>query len=161
MPWLEVAVAAVMLVGLLGTVVPIWPGVAVVWAAGLVYGLVAGFGTAGVVAFALMTGLAVAGTVAKVLLPVRTGARRGATLRTLGAAVAGAAVGAVVLPVLGLPVGALAGVWAAELARLGDAGQAWTSTLGILRSMGLGVLVEFGVGTAMLACWVVWAVART
>lgn len=156
MPWLEIAVGAVMVVGLVGTVVPVWPGVAVVWAAGLVYGLLAGFGAVGAVAFAAMTLLAVLGTLAQVAMPARSGARQGASVRTLAVAGAGAVIGAIVLPVLGLPIGALVGVWAAELARVGDAGLAWRNTLAVLRGMGLAILVELGVGTLMLATWLVW-----
>lgn len=156
MPWLEIAVGAVMVVGLVGTVVPVWPGVVVVWAAGLVYGLLGGFGAVGAVAFAAMTLLAVLGTLAQVAMPARSGARRGASLGTLAVAGAGAVVGAIVLPALGLPIGALVGVWAAELVRAGDAGLAWRNTLAVLRGMGLAILVELGVGTLMLAAWLVW-----
>jgi hypothetical protein len=52
----------VMAVGAVGTIVPLVPGISLVWGAGLVYGLDRGFGTIGVVAFAVMTGLAVAAT---------------------------------------------------------------------------------------------------
>jgi uncharacterized protein len=159
MPWLEILVALTMLIGLVGTVVPIWPGLAVVWGAGLVYGLVAGFGTAGTVAFTIMTVLALLGTAAKFVLPARSGARQGARSATLAAAVAGALVGAVVLPALGLPLGALAGLYLAERARVGDPAEAWRNTLGVIRSLGLGILAELGLGTVMLATWVVWAIA--
>lgn len=157
-PWLELAVGAAMLLGLVGTVVPIWPGLAVAWVAGLVYGLVGGFGPLGTAAFAVMTVLALLGTAAKLGLAARSGARRGARLGTLAAAAVGAVVGAVVLPALGLPIGALVGVWVGELARVGDAGQAWRNTLGVLRSFGLGILVELGLGVVMLAVWLGWAI---
>lgn len=152
-------VAAVMLVGLVGTVVPVMPGLAVVWGAGLVYGLVAGFGSAGTVAFAVMTLLALAGTVATYALPACGGSARGAPRSSLLAGVAGAVVGAVVIPVLGLPVGAVAGVWLAETARLGDSRAAWAATWGVIVGFGLGVIVEFTLGVVMIACWVAWVVA--
>lgn len=157
MPWLEILTGVVMLLGLVGTVVPVWPGLAVVWLAGLVYGLVGGFGTVGVVAFGLITLLAAVGTTATIVLPVRGGARRGARMPTLAAAATGGIIGAVVLPALGLPIGALAGVWVAELARVNDAAQAWRNTFAVLRGLGVGILIELGVGTIMLATWLVWA----
>lgn len=160
MPWLEILTGGAMLLGLVGTVVPVWPGLGVVWLAGLVYGLVGGFGTVGAVAFGVMTVLAVLGTTATIVMPVRSGVRRGAQLPTLAAAIVGGLVGAVLLPALGLPIGALAGVWAAELARVSDAAQAWRNTLAVLRGLGLGIVVELGVGTIMLATWLVWALAR-
>lgn len=146
----------VMAVGLVGTVVPVLPGLAVIWAAALVYGLLAGFATAGTVAFTAMTGLAVLGTVAAVVLPHRGGAVRGAARSSLVAGVAGAVVGAVVIPVLGLPIGGVIGVWLAETSRLGDARQAWRITTGVVIGFGLGALAEFGVGVAMIGCWVAW-----
>lgn len=158
MPWLEILIGVVMLVGLVGTVVPVWPGLAVVWLAGLVYGLVGGFGTVGAIAFGIITLLAAVGTTATIVMPVRSGARRGAQLPTLAAAATGGIVGAVVLPALGLPLGALAGVWVAELARVNDAAQAWRNTIAVLRGLGLGILIELGVGTIMLATWLVWAI---
>ena len=41
--------AVVMAVGTVGTIVPLVPGISLVWTAGLVYGLVRGFGAGGVV----------------------------------------------------------------------------------------------------------------
>jgi uncharacterized protein len=159
MPWLEIAVGAAMLLGLVGTVVPVLPGLAVVWLAGLVYGLTAGFGTAGTVAFTVMTVLALLGTAAKFGLPARSGAQRGARGPAVTAAVVGALLGALILPVFGLPVGAVIGVWAAERARLGDPAEAWRTTVEIVRSLGVGILVEFTLGTVMLATWLVWLIA--
>lgn len=159
MPWLEIAVMAAMVIGLLGTVVPIWPGLAVVWAAALVYGLIDGFGALGAAVFGLMTLLAVAGTLAKIVLPARGGARAGASMRTLGIAAVAGVVGAVVLPAFGLPIGALVGVWIGELVQVGDPTKAWHRTLAVLRGLGLGILVELGLGTLMVALWLVWAIA--
>lgn len=151
-------VAAVMVVGLVGTVVPVMPGLAVVWGAGLVYGLIAGFGTVGTVAFVVMTLLAVAGTIATYVLPHRGGKTRGAPASSMLAGVVGALVGVVVIPVLGLPIGAVTGVWLAETARLGDARKAWQVTVGVILGFGLGMLVEFSLGVLMIGCWVGWVV---
>lgn len=151
-------VGAVMALGLVGTVVPVMPGLAVVWGAGLVYGLLAGFGSVGAVAFAVMTLLAVIGTIATYALPHRGGTARGAPRSSMLAGVAGAIVGAVVIPVLGLPIGAVIGVWLAETARLGDARAAWQVTVGVILGFGLGMLVEFSLGVAMIGCWVAWVV---
>lgn len=150
------ATAVVMLVGLMGTVVPVLPGLVVIWAAAVVYGLVAGFGTVGTAAFAAMTVLAITGTIAKFALPHRGGAGRGAPAMSLFAGVVGAVVGAVVVPVLGLPLGAVAGVWLAETARLRDARAAWHVTVGVLLGFGLAALVEFSLGTLMVGCWALW-----
>ena len=83
-------VAVAMAVGIVGTVVPVLPGLVLVWAAALMYGLVAGFGPVGAAAFVVITALALAGIVVGVVVPQRVSARGGASpaSRLLGAALA-------------------------------------------------------------------------
>jgi uncharacterized protein len=95
----------VMAVGAVGTIVPLVPGISLVWGAGLVYGLDRGFGTIGVVAFAVMTGLAVAATVAGYAVPKRRATGAGVPRATVWLGVAGGVVGFFVVPVVGLPIG--------------------------------------------------------
>ena len=52
---LVAVVAIAMVMGLAGTVLPILPGLWLIWGAALVYGLVAGFGASGWVAMTLIT----------------------------------------------------------------------------------------------------------
>ena len=73
-----VLVGLVMALGLIGTVLPLLPGLPIIWGAALVYGLVTNFGTAGWIAFAAITALAVAGMVAGLVLPHRRVAAGGA-----------------------------------------------------------------------------------
>nr|MBA3303365.1 DUF456 domain-containing protein [Acidimicrobiia bacterium] len=89
----------------------------------------------------------------------RSGAASGASR---GAMVAGAALGIVgffAVPVVGLPLGAVAGVLLAERARTGAWGPAWVATRGVLVGFGLGALAQLGAAAAMIACWAVWVVA--
>src|SRR3954451_8421796 len=71
-------VAVAMAVGVVGTIVPVVPGLPLVWAAALVYGLGAGFGTVGVLAFTLITALALAGVFLGFAMPRRAALRGGA-----------------------------------------------------------------------------------
>jgi len=157
---LVVAVVAVaMLVGLVGTVVPLVPGLLLMWGAGLFYGVVEGFGVVGWVAFGLMTGLAVAGIAAGVVLPQRSGSARGASPAALAAGAVLGVVGLFVVPVVGLPLGAVAGVLLAERARTGAWAPAWEATRGVIIGFGLGALAQLAAAGAMIACWAVWVVA--
>ena len=151
-----VLTALVMAAGLLGTVVPVLPGLLLIWIAGIVYGLVEGFGGTGIVALIIMSVLALVGTVAKYVLPQRQGAHAGAGGRALLAACVLGIVGFFVIPVIGLPVGAVAGVYLAELQRLHTRQLAWHSTVTILKAFGVGVLIEVAAGVAMIAAWIVW-----
>ena len=66
---LVVVVALAMAVGVAGTVVPLVPGIGLVWLAALVYGLVDGFGVVGSIVFVTISAIAVAGIVAGIALP--------------------------------------------------------------------------------------------
>jgi uncharacterized protein YqgC (DUF456 family) len=150
--------ALVMALGLLGTVLPALPGLALIWAAGLVYGLVDGFGGAGWAAFVAMTLLLAAGSAAKFVLPHRSGVAQGMPGATLALAAVLGVVGFFVIPVVGLVVGAVLGVVLGEYRRLGGLPPALVATRRILVAYGVGVLVEIAAGMAMIACWAAWAV---
>ena len=153
------ALGIVMLVGLVGVVIPFIPGLPLVWGAGLLYGLAEGFGTIGWLAFGAMTILLVIGTVAGFVLPQRKVTEAGAPRSTLVAGLAGAVIGFFVVPVVGLPLGAVAGVLLAEQARTSDWEVAWRSTRALVVGFGLGALAQLGVGVLMAICWVGWVVA--
>jgi uncharacterized protein len=141
-----------MAVGLVGVVVPVLPGLALVWGAALVWALVED-GTVRWFVLAAVTLLLVSGTLAKYVLTVRSTTRQGAPRRSLLLAGALAVVGFFVVPVVGFVVGGLAGLYAAEYRRLGDASAAWSSTWAALVALGVGVLVELGAGIAMVLVW--------
>lgn len=147
----------VMLVGLAGVIVPVLPGLLLVWASGVAWAWLDGGGARWAVA-AVLTVLFVAGTAAKYALPARRAAADGAPRRTLMLGAAGAVVGFFVIPVVGVVVGGVAAVYLAEAARLGDTGAAWRSTRAVLVGVGIGVLVELATGMVMVAVWGVSAV---
>lgn len=149
----EVLVGLVMALGLVGVVAPLLPGLLLVWAAGLAWVLLDGGGVLRWGVFAGMSLLLVGGTVAKYALPGRSARSTGAPWSTLLAGLAGAVVGAFVLPVLGLVVGGLLGVFAAELARHRTLAGARQSTRAVLVGIGIGLLVEFAAGAAMVGVW--------
>jgi uncharacterized protein YqgC (DUF456 family) len=152
-------VAVAMAVGAVGTVLPLVPGLALVWGAALVYGLAEGFGTAGTVAFTVITALAAVGVVAGWLVPARVAGAAGAARSSIVLGAAAAVVGFFVIPVVGVAVGGVAGVYAGELHRTGDGAAAWRATRATLTGFGLAALVQLAVALAMAATWVVWVVA--
>jgi uncharacterized protein len=151
-----VLVAIAMAVGLVGTIVPLVPGLLIIWVAGLVYGLIEGFGTLGGVAFAVMTLLLAMGTAGSYVLPHRAGVLAGAGKTSLRLGLVGAVIGFFVIPVLGLPIGAVAGVLLGERQRLGDWGAAWGTTRKVVVGFGFGALAEFGSGALMFGTWLIW-----
>jgi len=154
-----VLVGVAMAVGIVGTVVPLLPGLLLVWAAGLVYGLSEGFGTLGVVAFGLMTLLAAAGALAGWVVPQRAAGKAGAARMSMVVAAVAAVIGFFAIPIVGLPLGGLAGLYAAELQRTEDASIAWRTTRATLVGFGLATLVQFLAGVAMAIVWAAWVIA--
>lgn len=148
-------ITLVMLVGLAGVVVPFLPGLALIWAAALVWVLEVGAGAGRWVVLGVVTGLLAVGTVAQYVLPTRSARATGAPWTTLLAGLAGASVGFFVVPVAGLALGGLGGIYLAELARGRNARLAWASTRAVLVGLGLGVLVELAAGLAMILSWAV------
>jgi uncharacterized protein len=158
---LVAAVAAAMAVGLIGILLPVVPGTSLILGAGLVYGALEGFGAAGRIAASLMALLLAAGATAKYFLAQRGARARGAPATSLAAGAAAGIVGFFVLPVIGLPVGAAAGVLAAEFVRTRSLPAAWRSTTGVIAGIGLGTLVELAAGVVMVLCWAVWVLVQT
>jgi len=154
-----VLVALAMAVGVAGTVVPLVPGLGLVAAAALVYGVVEGFGTVGTVAFVAILALAAAGTAAGIVLPHRAAGGAGASRSSLLVGAAGAVVGFFVVPVVGLPLGGVLGIYLAERGRTGDHDAAWRTTGAALRGFGLAALAQLGAGLLMVAVWVAWVLA--
>ena len=149
-------VALAMVVGILGTIVPFLPGLPIVWAAALVYGVVEGFGAIGWICFGLITVIGIAGLVAGVVVPKRHVEGGGAPFSTIVTGAIGAVIGFFVIPVVGLVVGGVVGVLIAERVRTGDWQQAWASTKRALIGFGLGALVQRGAGVVMMLTWVAW-----
>lgn len=145
-------VGLVMAVGVAGTVIPLVPGLVLVWGAGLVWAL----NEDGVVRWAVLavlTVLLVVGVTAKYVLSTRSVSRQGAPRSTLVVGAVGAIVGFFVIPVLGVLVGLVVGVLLAEQYRLRDWRLAWRSTRAALVALGIGVLVELSAGVAMVVTW--------
>jgi uncharacterized protein YqgC (DUF456 family) len=149
-------IGLVMLVGLAGTVVPLLPGLPLIWGAGLIYGLLTGFDAVGWTAMAVLTLLLVLGVAAKYILSGRKAAAGGAPAYTMLAGALFGIIGFFVVPVIGLVLGAAAGILAAERLRTGDWGVAGRSTRDVLVAYGIGTAIEFAAGVLMIGAWVGW-----
>jgi uncharacterized protein YqgC (DUF456 family) len=156
MTGVEILVALAIAIGLAGMLVPVLPGSVLIAAAILVWAVDLGGTTAWAIAL-LALGLLVTGAVVKYLVPGRRLQRVGVPTSTL---VAGALVGVVgffVVPVVGLLLGFVLGIYLAEWRRL-DHRQAWPATVHALKAVGLGILIELAFGTLAAATWAVGVV---
>jgi uncharacterized protein YqgC (DUF456 family) len=157
---LFVLTAAVMAVGLAGVILPLIPGLGLIWLSAIAYGLVTGLGTAGWIVLAILTLLLAAGTAAGVLLPARGSRARGASTTVLVAGALGALVGFFIVPVVGAPLGAVAGVLLVQYRRTGGWEAAWAATKGVLLGFGQTLVVQLGIGIVMIVTWAIWAMGR-
>ena len=149
-----VLVALAIAVGLAGIVIPILPGGLLVMASIGVWAYVEG-STTSWVTFGIAAAFFVIAEVIKYTWPVQR--MRRAEVRTsvlVIGAVAGI-VGFFVIPVIGLLIGFVLGVFAAELAMRRGTARAWASTVHALKGVALSVGVEL---TGALLATVTWVV---
>jgi uncharacterized protein YqgC (DUF456 family) len=149
-----VLVALAIAVGLVGILIPLLPGTVLVFGAILVWALfertTVAWVTLGVVAALLAATMLV-----KYLWPMRR--MKSADVGTLSL-VAGGVLGIIgffVVPVLGLVIGFVLGVYLAELAKRHDQRVAWTSTKHAVKGVALSVGVELAGGLFATVAWVV------
>jgi uncharacterized protein len=151
----EILVGLAILVGLVGVLLPVLPGSLLVFAAVLVWTVTTGTGPAWLV-MAVATVLLAAGAVVKYAVPGRRLKNAGVPNRTLVVGGLLGIVGFFVIPVVGLVVGFVLGVYLAEVNRLGRAG-AWPSTRHALTAAGFSVLIELAAALLAAAAWLVGA----
>ncbi len=145
-------------VGLLGIVVPVLPGLLLVLGGVLVWALTEGSALAWSI-FAVSVVVTVVGYVLQYTLPGRRMRERGVSSSTMLLAMALGIVGFFVIPVVGAVVGFVLGIFVVELSRNRDAAQAWTRTkhalVAVLHSMG----IELAAGLAVTALYLAGVVA--
>jgi len=155
MAWTDVLVALAIAVGLVGILVPVLPGTVLILAAVLVWAITLSSPT-GWVVLALVSVFLAAGTVVKYAVPGRRLQATGVPTRTLVVGGLLGVVGFFVVPVVGLVVGFVAGVYASELQRVGTQ-RAWGTTKHALRAAGLSVLIELAAGLLAAVTWLAGA----
>lgn len=142
-------------VGIFGVVVPVLPGLLLTWAGVLLWALLGDAGRGRWLVLAAATLIALVGVLVKYLWPGRNLKRTGVPNRSLLAGGVLGVVGFFMIPVVGLLLGFVLGVWLAERARLGDNRLAWPSTRQALKAAGLAMLVELAAGLSIAAVWLV------
>ncbi|MGW1057684.1 DUF456 domain-containing protein [Micromonospora sp. NBC_01412] len=150
----SVVAALAIVAGLAGVVVPGLPALPLCWGGVLVWALFGDAGAGRWLVLAAATVVAVGGAVVKYLWPGRNLKSAGVPTSSLLAGGVLGLVGFFVIPVVGLVVGFVGGVWGAERLRLGSNQLAWPSTVQALKAAGLSMLVEFLAGLVIGVLWV-------
>lgn len=151
MSGLELLVALAIAVGLVGIVVPILPGSVLILGGILVWALEIGGATAWAV-FGVAAVVLVVGGVVKYLVPNRRLKDAGVPASTQWVGAGLGIVGFFVIPVVGLLVGFVLGIYLAEYRRLGGR-AAWPSTKHALKAVGFSILIELAAGVVATCVW--------
>lgn len=127
-------------VGVVGVILPVLPGTL------LILGIVVGWAiavdeSAGWVVLGIVVALLAVGTVVKYAVPGRHLKRSGVPTRSILIGAVLGVVGFFVIPVVGLPIGFVLGVFLAEARRVG-ASMARSTTITAVTAVGLSVLIE-------------------
>lgn len=146
-----------MFIGLLGVILPVVPGVGLIWIAALVYAIAEGFATIDPLAFAVLTVLGAIGVTADIWVSQAGGKLGGASwqalLAGLGLGVVGFVIGLALGGVGAVPagmVGALLGILLVEYQRRKDWKEAARAGAGWLVGCLLSGTVQLFVGLTMI-----------
>ena len=152
-----VLVGLVIAVGLVGILLPVLPGGLLVFGAIAVWAIIER-SAVGWVTLGIAAALFVAAEVIKYTWPVKRMRAADVRMPILAIGAVCGLIGFFVIPVIGLLIGFVLGVFAAELVLRRDLRRAWVSTVHALRGVALSVGVDF---TGALLSAIAWLVAVT
>jgi uncharacterized protein YqgC (DUF456 family) len=149
----------VMLVGVIGTVLPVIPGTVLIFLAACLYALVEGFHIVGWPTLVVLGVLTVVATTADIWASSVGAKMGGASGWSVVAGLVGGLVGFVLFTLPGAIAGAILGVLLTEIIRLGDWKQALKAGSGWVVGWALATVVQLGIGLIMVAVFV-WQVVQ-
>lgn len=147
------AVILAFVVGLFGTILPILPGLIIIWLAALYYAaVVVGFGEFSPWVFILISIVGLVAGTSNIWLAGLGARQTGASWRTLVVGFIGAIAGTFLIPIplIGTIVGYAAGLILSEYVRLGELRPAMKAAFGGVVGWGVSTVVEFGGAVFMI-----------
>jgi hypothetical protein len=150
-----------MLVGLAGLLVPIFPGLTVMWLATLVYALVRASNESmhwfEWVLFAIITLLMIGGNIVdNIIIARRVREKQVPWGSIIFGYLAGIIASLFFTPLIGI-VAAPAGLFGAEYLRMRDPRVAFASTRAWMTGWGITIAVRLAIGVVMIGLWMIWA----
>ena len=159
--WLEIIgeslTLIIMLVSLVGLIIPIFPGVVIIWIVALIYGLVSGFGTTGIIVSILLTVLMIAGVLVDNFMMGAKAKENGASWGSILLALGGGVIFTLIFPPVGGLVAAPLLLYLAERNRQHDHGKALATVKALAIGWGWAFVIRFGIGIVMIILWGIWA----
>lgn len=146
-----------MLVGLAGIVLPVLPGLVLIVAAVFLWAFEES-STIGWSVLVLSVILAVTAIAVKYIIPGRNLKEAGIPTSTMLVAAFGALVGFFLIPIVGAPIGFVAGIYLMEWRRVGR-DLAWPATKKSTGQVALSIGIELTGGLLIFGIWLVAAIA--
>jgi uncharacterized protein YqgC (DUF456 family) len=158
---LETLTLFFMLVGLAGLLIPIFPGLTVMWVATLIYAIIQAanqnMNWFEWVLFAMITLLMIGGGIVdNIIIAQRVREKQVPWSSIILGFLAGLVASIFFTPLVGI-VAAPLGLFGAEFMRLRDSKAAFDSTRAWMTGWGLAVVVRIVIGAAMIGLWMIWA----
>ncbi len=155
-----VACGITMLLGVVGTIAPFMPGLSLIAVAAIVYAIFTGLSGWAIVFLGIILTLCIVATVVSVMSPTKRAQVSGANGMSVFLGFALALFGFFAIPVIGLILGGIAGIYLGEVMQGKPHQQAMTATNATLRGFGVAFLVHFGAAIASFGTWVAWVLLR-
>ena len=159
--WLKVGIETLtlfaLIVGTVGLIVPVFPGLVINWLAILIYGIVSGFGVKGWIIFVLVTILMIVGNTIDNIMMSKKARESGASWASIGTGyVVSLIVSMIFSPIAGLAAAPL-GVFLAEFIRLKKWRKALKVAWSLMVGWGWSIGVRITIGVVMIGLWMIWA----
>lgn len=148
-------VVVILLFGLVGTLIPIIPGVLLMWLTVFIYAWADGFTAVSTASLVIITLIALFTGTADIWLTLVGAKKGGASLKSMLIGTLGAIVGSFILPILGTIAGYIAGVLLGEYWQHGDWEIAKKAGLGGLAGWGIATVIQFigGIFILIIFLW--------
>ncbi|MBI9047417.1 MAG: DUF456 domain-containing protein [Anaerolineaceae bacterium] len=153
---LQIILLSVMLTGLVSLIIPVLPGLLLIWLSALIYLIIDGLTWGSGIFFFLISALTVFGSFTDEIFMSAGAKKTGAPWFSVLAALIAMIIGTLVLPPIGGLLFALISIFVVEWIRLKEWREALESTRSMAVGFGWGVLAKIGVGMVMIILWLIW-----
>ncbi|MCP4418882.1 MAG: DUF456 domain-containing protein [Chloroflexi bacterium] len=150
-------VIVILLFSLIGTLIPIVPGVLLMWLTVLLYAWVDGFTAVSTSSFVVISLIALTTGTSDLWLTLFGAKKGGANVKSMLIATVGAIAGSFIFPIVGTIAGYIAGLFLGEYWQHGDWELATKAGLGGLAGWGVATIIQF-IGGIIIMIIFLWQV---
>lgn len=147
----------VMIVSWLGMMVPVFPGLNIIWIAALGWGIYTGMEGSGWIFFAILTLLMVLGNFSDNFFVSGKAKKSGASWWSILAGNVAAIIGTILFPPFGGLLFIVLGVLIVEIIRHRNWQKAWETSKEMLFGFGWSIAARLILGAGMIGLWAIWA----